>query len=86
VNKLCRPASGLVMDGPFRYSRNPAYVSFTMIYAGVASLKNSLWAILLLPVVLHIIRHHAIEREERYLERRFGEEYLRYKSQVRRWL
>jgi protein-S-isoprenylcysteine O-methyltransferase Ste14 len=57
-----------------------------MIYAGVASLANALWAIVLLPVALVAIRRGVIEREERYLERTFSEEYLRYKMQVRRWI
>jgi len=57
----------------------------TMIYTGIACLANALWAILLLPVVLLGIQRGVIEREERYLERKFGEEFLRYKAQVRRW-
>jgi protein-S-isoprenylcysteine O-methyltransferase Ste14 len=79
------PVSRLVTEGPFRYSRNPGYLSMAMIYAGVASLANALWAILLLPATLLAIRRGVIEREERYLERKFGEEYLRYKVRVRRW-
>ena len=47
---------------------------------------NSLWAILLLPVALVAISRGVIEREERYLERKFGEKYIRYKARVRRWL
>ena len=53
---------------------------------GIASLANALWAILLLPATLFVIRRGVIEREERYLERKFGEEYLRYKARVRRWV
>jgi len=58
----------------------------TMIYTGIASLANALWALLLLPVALFVMQRGVIEREERYLERKFGEEYLRYKAQVRRWV
>ena len=83
VNK---PVSSLVQDGPFRYSRNPGYLSLTMLYAGIAILRNALWAILLLPLVLYVIQREVIEREERYLERTFGEEYLAYKRRVRRWV
>ena len=57
-----------------------------MIYARIASLANVLWAILLLPAVLVVFRRGVIEREERYLERKFGEEYLLYKARVRRWI
>jgi len=58
----------------------------TLIYAGIASLANALWAILLLPVALLVIQRGVIGREERYLEEKFGEEYLSYKEQVRRWI
>jgi protein-S-isoprenylcysteine O-methyltransferase Ste14 len=81
-----KPVSHVVSEGPFHYTRNPAYLSMTMIYAGIAVLANALWAILILPVALRVIRRGVIEREERYLERKFGEEYLRYKAQVRRWI
>ena len=57
-----------------------------MIYAGVAVLRNALWAVLLLPVVLYVIQREVIGREERYLERAFEEEYLAYKARVRRWV
>ena len=81
-----KPVAALVTDGPYRYSRNPGYLSLAMVYAGAASLANSLPSILLLPVALGVIRRGVIKREERYLERLFGEEYLRYKARVGRWL
>jgi protein-S-isoprenylcysteine O-methyltransferase Ste14 len=81
-----RPVPRLTTEGPFRYSRNPSYLALAMIYAGIASLRNSLWAILLLPLVLYVMQREVIGREERYLERAFGEEYLSYKAQVRRWV
>jgi protein-S-isoprenylcysteine O-methyltransferase Ste14 len=81
-----KPVSKLIQDGPFGYSRNPLYLSDAMLYAGIAVLRNSLWAILLLPLVLLVIEREMIGREERYLERTFGEEYLNYKARVRRWL
>jgi protein-S-isoprenylcysteine O-methyltransferase Ste14 len=81
-----KPSSGIVTDGPFRYTRNPAYLSMTTIYAGIAALARASWALPLLPVALGVIRRGVIEREERYLERKFGEEYLRYKASVRRWI
>lgn len=82
---LREPASSLVTtDGPFRYTRNPAYLALAVIYVGMASVANALWAILLLPATLYVLRRGVIEREERYLEHKFGEEYLRYKARVRR--
>jgi protein-S-isoprenylcysteine O-methyltransferase Ste14 len=81
-----RPVPRLVTDGPFRFTRNPEYLGLAMLYAGIALLRNSLWAILLLPVVVYVIQREVIGREERYLERTSGEEYLAYKARVRRWV
>ncbi|HKV00776.1 MAG TPA: isoprenylcysteine carboxylmethyltransferase family protein [Ktedonobacteraceae bacterium] len=81
-----RPATVLVVDGPFKYTRNPLYLSLTLLYAGIAILVNSLWTMLLLPVVLVVMRKGVVDREERYLARKFGEQYLRYKASVRRWI
>ena len=81
-----KPVERIATDGPFRYSRNPGYLSMAMIYAGIASLANALWAVLLLPIALVVIRRGVIEREERYLERKFGAEYVSYKARVRRWI
>jgi len=80
------PTTALVVKGPFQFTRNPLYLSFTLLYSGIAMLMNALWAMLILPFVLLVMRQGVIEREERYLERKFGEEYLRYKARVRRWL
>jgi protein-S-isoprenylcysteine O-methyltransferase Ste14 len=84
--RIDKSVSSLVQDGPFRYTRNPGYVALTMIYAGIATLRNALWAILLLPLVLYVIERKVIECEERDLERTFGDEYLAYKARVRRWV
>jgi protein-S-isoprenylcysteine O-methyltransferase Ste14 len=81
-----KPVPRLTTNGPFHYTRNPGYLAMAMIYAGVAVLRNALWAVLLLPVVLYVIQREVIGREERYLERAFEEEYLAYKARVRRWV
>jgi protein-S-isoprenylcysteine O-methyltransferase Ste14 len=81
-----RPVPRLTTEGPFRYTRNPGYLAMAIINAGVATLRNALWAILLLPLVLYVTQREVIGREERYLERTFGEEYLAYKASVRRWV
>ena len=81
-----KPVSRIATVGPFRYTRNPGYLSMAMIDAGIAARANALWAILLLPVALLVIQRGVIEREERYLEDKFGEEYLSYKARVRRWI
>jgi protein-S-isoprenylcysteine O-methyltransferase Ste14 len=80
-----KPVERIATEGPFRYTRNPGYLAMTMIYGGITALANTLPAALLLPVVLHVMRRGVIEREERYLEGKFGDEYLNYKARVRRW-
>ena len=81
-----QPATALVTQGPFRLTRNPLYLSLTLLYTGIALMVNSLWAIVLLPGALIVIRYGVINREERYLERTFDEQYLSYKAKVRRWI
>ena len=79
------PTTVLVVKGPFQFTRNPLYLSMALVYSGLAMLLNMLWALLVLPFVLFVMRRGVIDREERYLERKFGEEYRQYKARVRRW-
>jgi protein-S-isoprenylcysteine O-methyltransferase Ste14 len=76
----------LVSEGPFRYSRNPLYLSLTLAYAGIALLTNTLPALIALPGVLAVMQRGVIAREESYLKRRFGASYADYRARVRRWL
>ena len=80
-----KPTKALVTVGPYRYSRNPMYVGFTLCYAGIAIWQNSVWPLLALPVVIAVMRVGVIKREERYLEGLFGDDYRAYRDQVRRW-
>ena len=81
-----RPVSQLVTGGIYRLTRNPMYVGFTLWYLAAACWANSLWPFLFLPIVLLIMLYGVILREERYLDRRFGDEYRAYQQRVRRWL
>ena len=81
-----RAASTLVVVGPYRITRNPMYLGLALVYVGIAIADQSVWALVLLPVVLIIIQRRAIEPEEAFLERRFGADYTRYKENVRRWI
>lgn len=81
---LDEPAAKLVTEGPFGLSRNPGYLSFAMIYAGIACIRKSLWAALLLLGVLAVVQRRVIGSEEAYLDRAFGEEYRRYRGRVLR--
>lgn len=53
---------------------------------GIAIWANSLWLVATLIAALAVMAYVVIPREEQYLERRFGADYLYYKSSVRRWV
>ncbi|HEX2031146.1 MAG TPA: isoprenylcysteine carboxylmethyltransferase family protein [Actinomycetota bacterium] len=81
-----KPARTLVTEGPFRLSRNPGYVAMVLAYAGTALITGTLWTFATLVPTLVVVDRGVIRREERHLEKRFGEEYRRYKARTRRWL
>lgn len=81
-----KPTTAIVERGPYRFTRNPLYVGMTLMYGGFSVLANALPPILLLPAVFAVMRRGVIEREERYLEHKFGDDYLQYKGRVRRWI
>lgn len=80
------PTTAIVDTGPFRYTRNPIYLGFTLMYTGIACFANALWPIVILPFVLAVMQRGVIEREEQYLTRKFGLLYTQYQTRVRRWL
>jgi len=80
-----RETRRLVVSGPYRFSRNPDYVGQALLVGGLALLLAAPWVFLALPPALLIVRYGVISREERYLERRFGEEYRQYCAHVGRW-
>lgn len=81
-----QPALRIVAAGPYRFSRNPIYLGGTLIYAGIALLADAPVTLALLAPLLLVVRYGVIAREELYLARKFGTEYLDYKARVRRWL
>jgi protein-S-isoprenylcysteine O-methyltransferase Ste14 len=81
-----QPTTVIVTNGPFRFTRNPIYLSLTLLYGSISLLTNALWPMLVLPIVLIVVDRGVIVREEHYLEDKFGEEYTQYKARVRRWI
>ncbi len=79
-------ATTLVTGGFFRFSRNPMYLGMFLMLFGVAFLLGSLGALLPLLLFVLVIRYNFVLGEERFLEAAFGQQYLDYKSEVRRWL
>jgi protein-S-isoprenylcysteine O-methyltransferase Ste14 len=80
------PTTAVVTAGPYRFTRNPIYVGFSLIYIGVGFWANTLWPFLVLPFILLVMQFGVVAREEVYLQRIFGDQYLEYKRRVRRWL
>ena len=81
-----KPTTIIVRTGPYRFSRNPIYLAFSIFQLGIASWVNSVWLIATLIAAVALMVSVVIPREERYLERRFGADYVDYKRSVRRWL
>jgi protein-S-isoprenylcysteine O-methyltransferase Ste14 len=81
-----KPATHLVTSGIYGWTRNPMYLGMGLAYLGLVLLLNSLLALILLPVVLAIVQTGVIAREEAYLQRAFGNDFVAYKNRVRRWI
>jgi protein-S-isoprenylcysteine O-methyltransferase Ste14 len=77
--------STLISSGPYAISRNPMYIGWTLLYVGGALISRNTWMVGSLPVVAELI-HRDVLREEHTLEQTFGEEYVRYRKLVRRYL
>ena len=82
---VSKPAS-VVSTGPYARSRNPMYVAWALIHAGLAVAFNSMWIAAALPLALVLNHVFAVLQEERQLAATFGDEYSRYRERVRRYL
>lgn len=76
----------LITGGPYRFSRNPMYLGWTFISAGLALIFNSLWMLAALPFAFLYLHLVGIPGEEAKLAQRFGQEFQRYRRQVHRYL
>ena len=80
------PSPELIFHGPYRFSRNPMYVSMVMIACGIGLACDRAAVMFLALAALVLVHFTAVLPEERYLQEQFGEPYSRYKSRVRRYL
>ena len=80
------PVTALMTSGIYNHTRNPLYLGLSLFYLGVSVLAQSGWMLIVFVPVALIVQFAVIGAEERYLERRFGIEYLEYKQRVRRWV
>ena len=81
-----RPTTTIVRSGPYRWSRNPIYLAFSLFQLGLAFWVNSLWLLVTLVPAVALIAFVVIPREEQYLEKKFPSDYASYKASVRRWV
>ena len=80
------PTLTIVRTGPYRFTRNPMYLSLCLAQVAIAFVVDD-WVALLLVIPLALILHFGVVvREERYLEAKFGAQYLALKKEVRRWI
>ncbi len=81
-----KPTVLIVRTGPYRYSRNPIYLSMTLLQIGIGIWADNVWILVMLIPALCTMHYGVIAREEKYLEKKFGDEYMNYKRSVRRWI
>ena len=81
-----QPANSLQSTGIYKFTRNPMYLGLILLYLSLTCFIGNWWNIILLPILILILEMYVIKREEKYLERRFGESYVDYKKKVRKWV
>lgn len=84
--KPWEPTPAIIHDGVYRFTRNPMYLGLAFVQLAIGAGLGNAWIVMLVPVVLGIVYVTAIRPEEAYLERKFEDEYRRYKASVRRWI
>ena len=80
------PVTAFVTSGPYRFTRNPIYLGFFLIYLGFTLLAGTLWGLIASPFLIWTITQAVIHAEEIYLTEKFGEQYKQYRSRVRQWI
>lgn len=81
-----RPATHLVTSGPFRFSRNPVYLGYTLAMVGVGMITGNAWLIAAAIVTAGIVHAWIIRREEKHLLARFGCDFEKYCRRTRAWI
>ena len=76
----------LIIEGIYKWTRNPMYLGMGLLQAGLGLLFGSVWPLVLVPLTWWVIHRIAIRHEEAYLAGKFGESYEQYRGSVRRWI
>lgn len=80
------PTTAIVEHGPYALTRNPIYLGFALVLAGVGLWTDKLAVLLMAVPAIAATNSWVIAREESYLKRKFGAPYEAYLARVRRWL
>ena len=80
------PSPELILQGPYKYTRNPMYVGMILVTLGVSALAGHGWIAVLAFAALAVVHYTAVLPEERYLTAKFGSQYTQYKDSVRRYV
>lgn len=81
-----KPTTKFITKRSFQITRNPLYLSLLLVIVGIIFISNSLWYCFSLILLFLFFDLLVVPREEKYLEKKFGEGYIQYKKRVRRWL
>ena len=84
VSQEQRP-NRVVITGAFRYVRHPLYLASILVYLGLAVSTASLFSFIFF-VVIWIFHNYIASYEEKLLESKFGEEYMKYKKRTGKWV
>ena len=81
-----KSTAGIVSTGIYHYTRNPIYLGFVFMLIGLALSMGTYWGVVLAWPLVVFMNNLVIKPEEISLEKRFKDQYIDYKSKVRRWL
>lgn len=81
-----KPTTHILTDGIFALSRNPIYLAFNFVTLGLGIFFNNAWMVWSFIPGFIFLQIYVIQKEETYLDEKFGNEYRAYKNKVRRWI
>ncbi len=81
-----KPTTKFITERSFRITRNPLYLSLLLVAVSLIVISNSLWYFVTLLLLFIFFDQFVVPREEMYLEKIFGEDFIKYKKSVRRWV
>lgn len=77
--------SSLVTNGIYSISRNPMYAGLLLILVGFGFYLGNVLVFAMIPIFVAYMNRYQIAPEEQVMDEKFGDEYQKYKAEVRRW-